>query len=49
LDTEFTEPWCVSGKVALELCQPYMVEPEYIVGFHYVMEGGFMRSTTRLR
>jgi len=26
-----------------------LVEPENIVGFHYVMEGAFMRSTTRLR
>ena len=42
LDAEFTEPWCVSSKVAPELYQPYMVEPEYIVSFHYVMEGALI-------
>ena len=42
LDAEFTEPWSVSGKVEPELCQPYMVEPEYVVSFHYVVEGAFI-------
>jgi AraC-like DNA-binding protein len=42
MDAEFTEPWSVSGKVAPELCLPYMVEPEYVVSFHYVVEGAFI-------
>ena len=42
LDAEFTAPWSVSGKVAPELCRPYMVEPEYVVGFHYVVEGALV-------
>jgi AraC-like DNA-binding protein len=41
IDAEFTAPWSVSGKVAPELCRPYMVQPEYVVGFHYVTEGAF--------
>jgi hypothetical protein len=42
LDAEFTEPWSVSGKVAPGLFQPYIIEPEYVVGFHYVVEGAFL-------
>ena len=42
IDAEFTAPWSVSGKVAPELCRSYMVEPEYVVGFHYVAEGALM-------
>ncbi len=42
MDAEFTEPWSVSGKVAPGLFQPYIIEPEYIVGFHYVVEGAFL-------
>jgi AraC-like DNA-binding protein len=41
LDAEFTEPWSISGKVAPELCRPFMVQPERVVCFHYVSEGGF--------
>ncbi len=39
MDAEFTEPWSISGKVAPELCRPFMVQPEYVVCFHYVVEG----------
>jgi AraC-like DNA-binding protein len=42
LDAEFTAPWSVSGKVAPELCRPYMAEPEFVVGFHYVAEGALI-------
>jgi AraC-like DNA-binding protein len=42
IDAEFTAPWAVSGKVAPELCRPYMVQPEYVVGFHYVVEGALV-------
>lgn len=41
MDAEFTEPWSVAGKVAPELCAPFMVQPRYVVCFHYVLEGGF--------
>jgi AraC-like DNA-binding protein len=41
LDSEFTEPWAVAGKVAPEACGPFMATPQAIVGFHYVAEGGF--------
>jgi len=39
LDAEFTEPWSVAGKVAPEMCRPFMVQPERVVCFHYVSEG----------
>jgi AraC-like DNA-binding protein len=40
IDAEFTAPWSVSGKVAPEFCRPFtMTEPEYVIGFHYVVEG----------
>jgi AraC-like DNA-binding protein len=41
MDAEFTEPWAVMGQVAPELCRPFMVQPERVVGFHYVLEGAF--------
>jgi len=41
MDAEFTEPWSVTGKVAPELCRPFMVQPRQVVCFHYVVEGGF--------
>lgn len=39
LDAEFTSPWCVAGKVAPEMCRPFMVQPERVVCFHYLLEG----------
>jgi AraC-like DNA-binding protein len=41
MDAEFTEPWSVTGKLAPELCRPFMVQPRQVVCFHYVVEGGF--------
>jgi AraC-like DNA-binding protein len=41
IDAELTEPWWVAGQVAPESCKPYMVQPSQVVGFHYVVEGGF--------
>jgi hypothetical protein len=41
MDAEFTEPWAIAGKVAPELCRPFMAQPEQVVCFHYVVEGGF--------
>ena len=41
MDAEFTEPWSVAGKVAPELCRPFMAQPAQVVSFHYVVEGGF--------
>lgn len=43
IDAEFTAPWSVSGKVAPEFCRPYVASPpEYVIGFHYVVEGAFV-------
>jgi AraC-like DNA-binding protein len=41
MDAEFTAPWAVAGKLAPELCRPFMVQPQQVVCFHYVLEGGF--------
>jgi AraC-like DNA-binding protein len=41
LEAEFTEPWSISGKVAPDLCRPFMVQPRQVVCFHYVTEGAF--------
>lgn len=41
IDAEFTDPWWVAGQVAPESCRPFMVQPSRVVGFHYVVEGGF--------
>ena len=41
LEAEMTEPWAVIGQVQPELCRPFMVQPQRVVGFHYVLEGGF--------
>src|SRR6516164_4121151 len=41
MDAEFTEPWSICGKVAPELCRPFMVQPAQVVCFHYVTEGAF--------
>jgi AraC-like DNA-binding protein len=39
MEAEMTEPWAVVGQVAPELCRPFMVQPQRVVGFHYVLEG----------
>jgi AraC-like DNA-binding protein len=44
LEAEFTEPWTIAGKVAPDLCRPFMVQPRQVVCFHYVVEGGFRLS-----
>jgi AraC-like DNA-binding protein len=41
MEAEMTEPWAVVGQVTPELCRPFMVQPQRVVGFHYVLEGGF--------
>jgi len=40
LEAEFTEPWAIAGKIAPDLCRPFMVQPRQVVCFHYVIEGG---------
>lgn len=41
VEAEFTDPWWVAGRIAPEYCKPFMVEPEHVVCFHYVVEGQF--------
>ncbi len=39
VDAEFTAPWSVLGKVAPEVCAPFMKPPERLAAFHYVVDG----------
>jgi len=39
VEAEFTAPWWVAGKLAPELCRPFMVQPAHVVLFHFVVEG----------
>jgi AraC-like DNA-binding protein len=39
LEAEFTAPWCISGRVTPEDCQPYLVAPRHIMSFHFVAAG----------
>jgi hypothetical protein len=39
LEAEFTAPWCISGKVAPEDCQPFLAAPRHVIAFHFVAAG----------
>lgn len=39
LESEFSAPWCVSGRLAPEDCAAYQVTPRHIISTHYVVSG----------
>jgi AraC-like DNA-binding protein len=39
LHAEFFAPWCVSGRVAPELCAPAVGPASHLIIYHYVVEG----------
>lgn len=39
LEAELTAPWAIIGKVAPEMCAPFMAPPERLAAFHYVIAG----------
>ena len=41
MDAEFTDPWFIAGRIDPEHCSLFMPTPSHVVGFHYVIEGGF--------
>ncbi len=45
LDAEFTEPWCVAGRLDPVFCRPFMAEPERVICFHYIVEGACRLET----
>ncbi len=47
LDAAFTAPWCVSGQVTPEDCQPYLELPRHVIAFHFVSEGRLLVRTER--
>lgn len=36
---QFGAPWCISVKVLPEACAPYLGDTDYIIPYHYVLEG----------
>ena len=39
LEAEFTAPWCVSGKLSPQDCQPFLAAPRHIIASHFVTAG----------
>jgi AraC-like DNA-binding protein len=39
LEAEFTTPWCVSGKIALDDCKPFLEAPRHVIAYHFVAAG----------
>jgi AraC-like DNA-binding protein len=45
LEAEFTAPWCISGKVSPEDCQPILAAPRHVIAFHFVASGRMQLRT----
>lgn len=39
LEAEFTEPWCVSGRVSTNDCKPFLEAPRHVIASHFVAAG----------
>jgi AraC-like DNA-binding protein len=39
LEAEFTAPWCITSRLSPEDCRPFVVNPQHIIAYHYVVEG----------
>jgi AraC-like DNA-binding protein len=39
IEADFSEPWCLSGKVSPEDCRAFMRAPRHVMGMHYVVSG----------
>ena len=39
LETEFTDPWCVSSRVEPQDFAPMLARPRHLILYHYVLEG----------
>ncbi|MBI1212043.1 MAG: helix-turn-helix domain-containing protein [Alphaproteobacteria bacterium] len=42
LEARFTAPWCITAQIGPEQCRPFMTAPEYVLCFHYVVQGECM-------
>lgn len=39
LNAEFSAPWCIAGRMAPELCTPFLVSADHLIPYHYVVDG----------
>lgn len=39
LHAELTAPWCIAGRIAPEMCAPFLGSVRHLVPYHYVLEG----------
>lgn len=39
LDASFTAPWCVTARIGLDDCRPFLSELVQVIGYHVVLEG----------
>ena len=45
LDAHFTAPWCVHTKILAEYCGSFLVKPQLLIAYHFVIEGKSLLST----
>jgi AraC-like DNA-binding protein len=39
LHAEFTAPWCIAGRIAPDMCAPFLGPVRHLIPYHYVVEG----------
>lgn len=39
LESEFTAPWCIKGKISPDDCKPFLDAPRHIIASHFVAAG----------
>lgn len=39
LESKFSAPWCLNGKIAAEDCKPFQMTPRNVIATHFVVSG----------
>ncbi|BFT62857.1 cupin domain-containing protein [Pseudomonas moorei] len=39
LESEFTAPWCINGRISADACKPFLAAPRHIIASHFVVSG----------
>ena len=39
LESEFTAPWCIKGRISADDCKPFLEAPRHIIASHFVAAG----------
>ncbi|KAB0503078.1 AraC family transcriptional regulator [Pseudomonas moorei] len=39
LESEFTAPWCINGRISADACKPFLTAPRHIIASHFVVSG----------